>query len=230
MSKVQSPRSKVQLPQIYPITHTRVSGLSHLEQVRRLIDGGATWIQLRDKHASSRDFYEQAVACIAYSRPRGASIIINDRVDIALMTDAGGVHLGQDDMPPDAARGVLGSDKIIGYSTHSVEQAIAAAELDIDYIAIGPVFETRTKVDPDPVVGLDGIAAVRSAIGDLPLVAIGGIDGSNLADVIRAGANSAAIIGGILRDPSGITQTTRNLLAAATVKQRSKITCTDSLR
>ena len=217
MSKVQSPRSTVELPQIYPITDTHASGLSHLEQVRRLIDGGATFIQLREKRASPRAFREQSLECIAYARPRGVKIMINDRADIALMSDADGVHLGQDDISPGAVRRILGRGKIIGFSTHSVEQAIAAAELDVDYIAIGPVFETLTKANPDPVVGLGRIAAVRSAIGDLPLVAIGGIDESNIADVIRAGANSAAMIGGILRDPAGITHAFRDLLNAASV-------------
>jgi len=188
-----------ELPKVYPITDVRLSGLSHLEQVTRLIDGGATLIQLRDKHAPSREFYAQVAECIAYVRSRSVRIIINDRADIALMTDANGVHLGQEDLPPPAAREVLGRGKIIGYSTHSVEQAIAAASLGVDYIAIGPVFETRTKADPDPVIGLEGLSRVRAAIGSLPLVAIGGIDVSNIADVLRAGADSAAVISSVLR-------------------------------
>jgi len=188
-----------ELPKVYPITDVRLSGLSHLEQVTRLIDGGATLMQLRDKHAPSREFYEQTAECIAHARSRGVRIIINDRADIALMTDANGVHLGQEDLPPRAAREVLGRGKIIGYSTHSVEQAIAAASLGVDYIAIGPVFETRTKADPDPVIGLEGLSRVRAAIGSLPLVAIGGIDVSNIADILQAGADSAAVISGVLR-------------------------------
>src|SRR3569623_279470 len=90
----------LQLPSVYPITDTRISGLSHLEQIRQLIAAGATLIQLRDKHASPREFYNSAVECVAYARPPGERIIINDRVDIALMSDADGVHLGQGDMPP----------------------------------------------------------------------------------------------------------------------------------
>jgi thiamine-phosphate pyrophosphorylase len=207
----------LKLPPIYPITDTRISGLSHLEQVKRLIAGGATLIQLREKHASSREFYQQAVECLAFARPRGAKIIINDRTDIALMAGADGVHLGQDDMPPEAARNLLAAEKIIGYSTHSLEQAMAAAALDVDYIAIGPVFETRTKADPDPVVGFDGVATVRTAIGDVPLVAIGGIDAWNIAAVFKAGADSAGMISGILASPHGIEEAIRQALNVAVV-------------
>jgi thiamine-phosphate pyrophosphorylase len=205
------------IPSVYPITDTSISGLTHLEQVTRLIDGGATLIQLRGKRASPREFYEQAVECVAFARARRAKIIINDRADIALMSDADGVHLGQDDMPPEAVRRLLGDGKIVGYSTHSVEQAIEAAKLCVDYIAIGPVFQTHTKTDPDPVVGLEGIAAVRAAIGVVPLVAIGGIDLSNIAAVLNAGADSVAMIGAILTHPLGIEQAMREALIAASV-------------
>jgi thiamine-phosphate pyrophosphorylase len=203
------------IPSVYPITDTHVSGLPHLEQVRRLIAGGATLIQLRDKESSPRDFYAQALQCVAYARPLGVKIIINDRADIAMMTDAEGVHLGQDDMPPDAARRLLGPDKLIGYSTHSVEQARAAATMPVDYIAIGPVFGTKTKSDADPVVGIKGISKVRSAIGNMPLVAIGGIDVSNIADVLASGASSVAVISGILADPAGIEAAMRTILQIA---------------
>ncbi|MFL6373189.1 MAG: thiamine phosphate synthase [Pyrinomonadaceae bacterium] len=199
------------IPPIYPITDTRISVLTHLEQVERLIDGGATLIQLREKHASAREFYEQAVKCVEYARPKGVKIIVNDRVDIAMMTGADGVHLGQDDMPVAAARDLLGNGKIIGYSTHSVEQAIAAAALGVDYVAIGPIFQTHTKEDPDAAVDLGGVAAVRCAIGSVPLVAIGGINMANLYDVTNAGADSVAIISGILTDPQGITAAMRQL-------------------
>lgn len=205
------------IPPVYPITDVRLSGLSHLEQVKRLIEGGATFVQLREKHASSREFYEQAVQCIAFARQRGVKIIINDRVDIALMSDADGVHLGQDDKPPKAARGILGAKKIIGYSTHSVEQALEAASLGVDYIAIGPIFETNTKADADPVVGLEGIAAVRAAIGDVPLIAIGGIDETNIAAVLGSGADSVALISAILTEAAGIADATRKFLGSVQI-------------
>ena len=195
---------KINLPKIYPITDRRISGLSHVEQVLRLIDGGATLIQLREKFAPAGEFYDAAVESIAYARKRGVKIIINDRVDIALASGADGVHLGQDDLPPEHARKILGVDAIIGFSTHSIQQAVDAIKLPIDYLAIGPIFTTTSKENPDPVVGLDGLRAVRETVGDVPLVAIGGIDRRNAASVIEAGAGAVAVISDLLREPDEI--------------------------
>lgn len=202
------------IPKIYPITDIRISGISHLEQVRRMFDGGARFIQIRDKQSTPREFHDYAAEIIANFRGTEATIIINDRVDIALALKADGVHLGQDDLPPEQARKLLGPDAIIGFSTHSVEQAVAAAKLPIDYIAIGPVFLTSTKEDPDAVVGLDGVRAVKNAIGDIPLVAIGGITAENVASVIDAGANSAAIVSDIIADADQIGQRVSRMLGA----------------
>ena len=200
------------LPKIYPITDVSLAGISHGEQVGRLIAGGATFIQLREKHASPRDFFEAAKPAIEIARKNNVMIIINDRVDIARALGADGVHLGQDDLPPNAAREVLGPDAIIGFSTHSVEQAIDAAGLPIDYIAIGPIFETKTKENPDPIVGLDGLAEVKKNIGNIPLVAIGGIDLDNVLDVLAAGADSIALVSAIIGDPALISAKTAQLL------------------
>jgi thiamine-phosphate pyrophosphorylase len=202
------------LPRVYPITDARLTGLSHAEQVVRLSQGGASFIQLREKHLSPRDFYRQAKAAQQEAQAHGARLIINDRVDLALALGADGVHLGQDDMPPDAARTLLGERAIIGFSTHSVEQALAATRLPVDYIAIGPIFPTSTKEKPDPVVGLDGLRRVREAIGQTPLVAIGGIDHGNARSVIEAGADAVAVISALLADPRQITRRMRELLAA----------------
>ena len=193
------------LPKIYPITDTRISGLSHLEQVEPLYDGGARFIQLREKQASPREFYDAAKAVMDLACERGISVIINDRVDIALALKADGVHLGQDDLPPEHARNILGPDAIIGFSTHSLAQAQAAIKLPVDYIGYGPIFTTTTKENPDAVVGLDGLREIRQAIGDFPLVAIGGITEDRLTSVFDAGADSAAIIGAILADPAAIS-------------------------
>src|ERR1051325_6035204 len=133
-----------EIPKLYPITDRRLSGLSHAEQVARLVEGGATFIQLREKRLAPREFYREAEEALRVARARGARLIINDRVDIALAFGADGVHLGQDDMPPEAARNVLGRRAVIGFSTHSVEQAIAAARMPVAYVAIGPVFGTRS--------------------------------------------------------------------------------------
>jgi thiamine-phosphate pyrophosphorylase len=150
---------------------------------------------------------------IAYARARDVKIIVNDRVDIALATCADGVHLGQDDLPPSEARDLLGPDAIIGFSTHSVEQAKAALDLPVDYVAIGPVFSTSTKDDPDPVVGLEGLRAVRSELDSFPLVAIGGIDRSNAGSVLDAGAQSLAIISALITEPGEITARMRSFSA-----------------
>jgi len=127
----------------------------------------------------------------------GVKVIINDRVDIALAVKADGVHLGQEDVPPYAARGILGSEAIIGFSTHSLEQALLAAQMPIDYVAIGPIFPTTTKQSGNAPVGLDGVARVRDALRGMPLVAIGGITSENAAAVIESGADVVAVIGDI---------------------------------
>jgi thiamine-phosphate pyrophosphorylase len=158
------------------------------------------------------EFYEQAKAALEVAKQRGVQLIINDRADIALVLGAAGVHLGQDDMPPEAARKLLGPNAIIGYSTHNIEQAIAAINLPIDYLAIGPIFATTTKSDTAPVLGLEGSRAVREAIGRFPLVAIGGITHANAREVIRAGADSVAVISAVLTQSGGITEATRQLL------------------
>ena len=205
-------RNSFQLPQVYPLTDVQLSGLSHAEQVRLLSLGGATLVQLREKQMSPKEFYEQARAAVAAAAQCGVQLIVNDRVDIALAVGVNGVHLGQDDLSPEAARKLLGEKAIVGYSTHNVEQAIQASKLPIDYLAIGPIFATATKSDTAPVLGLEGLRAVRRAIGDFPLIAIGGITAANAPDVIAAGADSVAVISAILAHPERITEATQTLL------------------
>ncbi|HLM02759.1 MAG TPA: thiamine phosphate synthase [Pyrinomonadaceae bacterium] len=196
---------------IYPITDVSVSNLSHLEQFERLVEGGASVIQLREKTASPRGFYEAAREVLSLAEKRGVEIIINDRADIAFALKTG-AHLGQDDLPPLAARKLLGKNAIIGFSTHNVEQAIAAAGLPVDYIAIGPVFATKTKQNPEPAVGLEGVERVRKAVGNFPLVAIGGIRLENAGDVFSAGADSIAVINALLAEPDKIAEKMRRFL------------------
>lgn len=191
----------------------RFSGLSHAEQVRRLSAGGATFVQLREKQKDAREFYREAEEALRVARERNVLLIINDRVDIALALKADGVHLGQDDLPPAAARRLLGEQAIIGFSTHNVGQAIEAARSPVDYIAIGPIFETKSKENPDPVVGLEGLRRVREATGQIPLIAIGGIREENIAEVLKAGADSVAVINLLLADSSQIEARTRELLS-----------------
>lgn len=211
-SSMVSPLSGLALPPLYPITDCTITGFSHLEMVERLIAGGATLIQLRDKTSESRTFYEATCQVMAYARPRGVRILVNDRVDIALAAAADGVHLGQEDLPPHIARTILGPQAIIGYSTHSMEQAVAANTFPVDYIAIGPVFATQTKLNPSPVVGLELVAQASVQIAK-PLVAIGGITLSHAVQVLRAGAASVAIISDLLNPPETMTQRLRGFLS-----------------
>jgi thiamine-phosphate pyrophosphorylase len=206
----------MRLPRLYPVTDRRLSGLSHAEQVAALCDGGATLVQLREKHLSPREFYREAEEALKVARERGALLIVNDRADLAHALGADGVHLGQDDLPPEAARRLLGDRAIIGFSTHSVEQAIEAARLPVDYVAVGPVFATASKENPDPIVGLEGVRGVREAVGPLPLVAIGGVTPADARQVIEAGADSVAVIAALLSGGDGlaVARRTRDLLRA----------------
>jgi thiamine-phosphate pyrophosphorylase len=201
------------LPKVYPITDTNLSGLSHAEQIDRLIAGGATLIQLRDKHAALRDFYHQAEAALQIAREHNVRLIINDRVDVALALRADGVHLGQTDMPVEAARRLLGERVIVGISTHDLAQAELAANMPVDYVAFGPIFKTSTKENPDPIAGLEALRAVRTIVGALPVVAIGGITLANAVEAWRAGADAVSSIAAIVSDSSRIPDNMRQMLA-----------------
>ena len=201
-----------ELPKVYPLTDVGMTGLSHAEQTRRLAIGGASLVQVREKALSVNEFYSEAELALETARKLGVRLLINDRVDIALTLGADGVHLGQDDLPPEQARKLLGDQAIIGYSTHNVAQALDARALPLNYIAVGPIFATTTKTDTSPVLGLEGLRAIRDAVGDIPLVAIGGITGENAASVLGAGADSVAVIGGLLSKPDEISNRTASLL------------------
>jgi thiamine-phosphate pyrophosphorylase len=195
----------VHMPRIYPITDQNLTGLSHSEQVERLADGGATLIQLRDKTSTSREFFREADRALTIARKRGIRIVINDRVDLALSLSADGVHLGQGDLPPEAARRLLGPKAIIGFSTHNLDQVKKAISQPVDYVALGPIFPTTSKGDSEPVVGLSGLAKVRPLI-KVPLVAIGGITLDTAESVFHAGADSLALIGALLSEPAAIAE------------------------
>lgn len=180
--------------QLYPLTDRRISGLSHTEQIARLAEAGAKIVQLREKELSSSDFYTEAASALLVARERGIKVIINDRVDIALAVKADGVHLGQDDLPPTAARKLLGPRAIIGISTHNPDQARVAATLPVDYIALGPIFGTNTKKSSNPTVGLEGIQHVREALTGVALIAIGGITVEQRDKVLAAGVDAVAVI------------------------------------
>jgi thiamine-phosphate pyrophosphorylase len=193
----------IQIPKLYAITDRQWSNCTHEEIVRMLLDGGASLIQLRDKEASGREMLDQAIACLKLTREAGATLIINDRVDVALTAGADGVHLGQDDLSVDEAREILGEDKIIGVSTHSIDQFRAALETSANYIALGPVFPTLTKENSAPVVGLELVREARK-LTDRPLVAIGGINLGRAPEVIEAGADCVAVISALYPLPEKV--------------------------
>lgn len=205
----------LQFPRVFPVTDTRRSGLTHADQVAGLGAGGATVIQLREKNFDPRKFHQAAKAALHVARDLGARLIINDRADIALALGADGVHLGQHDLPVEAARRLLGENAIIGLSTHNLEQAKAALDLPIDYLAIGPVFGTAGKENPEPVIGLDALRMVREATAPLPLVAIGGITHENAREVFAAGADSIAMIGALVGRGGKIEVRMRRMLDLA---------------
>jgi thiamine-phosphate pyrophosphorylase len=157
-------------------------------------------MQIRDKHASSRQLYETCIELKELLRGSGCRLIVNDRADVARATEADGVHLGQDDLPVEMARRVLAPNQWIGCSTHSVEQVVEADRSTADYIAFGPIFPTASKENPDPVVGLEGLREARPVTGK-PLVAIGGITLQNAQEVLVAGADSLAVLGDLLDAP-----------------------------
>ena len=167
---------------------------------RELVKGGATLIQYRNKTGSGRQMLSDAREL---RRAAGADVrlIMNDRPDLCLVAGFDGVHVGQEDLSPESARLIVGNGLWVGVSTHSVEQVIEADKTSADYIAIGPVFVTTSKEKPDPVIGLEGVRAARAATRK-PLVAIGGITRSNCASVIKAGADSVAVISDLVHDPA----------------------------
>ncbi|MBI3087606.1 MAG: thiamine phosphate synthase [Candidatus Omnitrophica bacterium] len=156
------------------------------------IRGGADVVQLRDKAGSTRDVVARAQAVLQVARDARVPLIINDRVDVAAAVGADGVHLGQDDLPVSAARRILGPDRLIGKSTHSLEQALDADREAVDYLAVGPLYPTPTKPDYPPV----GVALIHQVKGRVrrPLVVIGGVEQATLADVLRAGASCVAVV------------------------------------
>ena len=161
---------------------------------------GAKLFQYRHKNASMKVAYEEALPLRQAARELGVLFIVNDRCDLALAVDADGVHLGQGDVPLNLARKVMGPDKLIGISTHSLEQVQAATAGEPDYLGFGPIFRPGSKVDHDPVVGVDGLRAIR-ALTALPIFAIGGITVESVEEVIRAGADGVAVISAILKAP-----------------------------
>lgn len=195
---------------LYLVTDSQLSlGRPIEEVVEQAIKGGVTMVQLREKKASSRKFYELALSIKRILKRRNIPLIINDRLDIALACDAEGLHIGQSDLPYPVARKLLGKDKIIGLSVENIQDVEETNKWDVNYIGISPVFSTPTKTDTAPSLGLEGVRQIM-AISKHPSVAIGGINLSNAKDIIRAGANGIAVVSAIMSAPNP-EQATREL-------------------
>ena len=192
-----------------------LKGRSLVDVVQAAVRGGVTCVQLREKHASSRDFYAQAVALMNLLAPLNIPLIINDRLDIALACGAQGVHLGQSDLPVQAARKLLPPEVFIGWSVESMEDVELSATLPLDYLGVSPVFATPTKSDTATPWGLEGLQRIR-ALTPLPLVAIGCIHLGNSIQVLQAGADSLAVVSAICSadDPRAASQQLRKLIDA----------------
>ena len=174
------------------------------EGVSEAIAGGVDVVQMRDKGSADDVLLEKIEAVKAITDAAGVPLIINDRPDLCARVDAAGVHLGQEDMSIAEARRIVGPGRTIGISTHSLDQSLAAVDLDVDYVAIGPVYATPSKDTPVAPLGLELLAEVVARV-DLPVVAIGGITRENIDDVMKTGVGCVAVIGGILGggDPRG---------------------------
>jgi len=196
----------IALPRLYPILDASCfpEALGLIAAAEELAAASATLIQYRNKSGNARVMLEQALELRRQSRAGAPAphlrLIMNDRADLCLAADFDGVHVGQDDLSPEAVRKIIGSDRWLGVSTHNPEQLREADLTTADYLAIGPVFATSSKERPDPVVGLDGVRRAR-ALTRKPLVAIGGITRANAKSVIDAGADSVAVISDLLREP-----------------------------
>ena len=207
------PRRLPAAPFLYPIVDAAaLRGRPAGPVVGALAAAGCELLQLRAKSLGDRAFYTLAAEAVAAAHRHGARLVINDRADIARMAGADGVHVGQDDLPPADVRRVLGPDTIVGFSTHDLAQLQRAAAEPIDYVAIGPVFPTRHKDNPDPVVGPEMVARAR-ALAPQPLVAIGGITEATAALVVGAGAEGVAVIGALF-DSDDVGAAAARMIAA----------------
>jgi len=184
----------------YFITDSGLSLAGNLSDVRSAVSAGVSIVQYREKSGDTGALYKEALRLAEICRGTTTKFIVNDRIDIALAVDADGVHLGQSDMPYDIARRILGPDKIIGITVHSVDEAVKAEREGADYLGVSPIFSTSTKKDAGIPAGLTLISEIRKK-SSLPLIAIGGIDLSNAPDVIAAGADMVCAISAVITKP-----------------------------
>jgi thiamine-phosphate pyrophosphorylase len=208
------------IPAFYPILDTEVAArhdVDILDAALQIIEGGARILQFRHKGFFSGEVFTTAQRLADICRAAGALFVINDRADLAALLGAA-LHLGQDDLLPSDARKVTGAATIIGFSTHNERQLRAAAQEPADYLALGPIFGTASKLNPDPVVGLDELRRLRP-LTDRPLVAIGGITRANAHAVLEAGADSVAVIGDLFPADGNLRARTQEWLLATSDAQ-----------
>jgi len=189
------------LPRLYVILDPALLTVPETECAQELADAGVRLLQYRNKRASARQLLESSTKLVSLLAPLKVSVVVNDRADVAVLGGAAGVHVGQEDLGVEEARQVLGKKKLVGVSTHNLEQFQRAAASSADYIAVGPIFATGTKLNPDPVVGTEFIRKVR-LLTDKPIVAIGGITLERAPEIIETGADSVAVISDILSAPA----------------------------
>jgi thiamine-phosphate pyrophosphorylase len=215
--------STVPLHAIVDVDAAGRAGWTAIDLARACLDGGARLLQVRAKELPSGPFLELCDRIVQTASAFDAAVIVNDRVDMARLAGASGVHVGQDDLPPDAARAQLGADAVIGYSTHNVAQVRAALTLPVNYIAVGPVFGTSTKDTGYTAVGLELVSAAARLAGAMPIVAIGGITIDNVVSVIESGASGVAVISDLLAtgDPAGRTRAYLQALADIAYSRRT---------
>jgi thiamine-phosphate diphosphorylase len=186
---------------LYLVTDQKLSlGRTNLEIIEAAIDGGVTLVQLREKILETREFYEEALKIRNFLDSRNIPLIINDRIDIALAVDAAGVHIGQNDMPLQIARKLMGPAKIIGVSVFNLNEALEAESSGADYLGLSPIFVTATKPELTRPIGILGITPIRQAVR-IPLVGIGSMNMSNAFDVVSAGLDGVAVVSAICSQP-----------------------------
>lgn len=207
-----TPHSHGPLSGLYVILDPGVcGGRSPTDVLKEAASAGVRLFQYRNKTASMKVAYEEALPLRNAAHELGVVFIVNDRCDLALAVDADGVHLGQGDLPLHLARKVMGPEKLIGISTHSQEQVVAATAGEPSYLGFGPIFTPGSKTDHDPVVGMAGLKAIRQ-LTRLPIFAIGGITPNNAGEVIRAGADGVAVISAVMKAPD-IQQTVSDFVS-----------------
>ena len=212
---------KLAFPSLYAIMDAVLLQTSELTFAEMMAESGVELIQYRNKQASSRSLFQTAQQLSRFCNSRGVRFVVNDRADVAVLAEAGGVHVGQEDLGVEEARAICGATRWVGVSTHSLDQVEQAARTSADYIAVGPIFATQTKQNPDPVVGVDFIRRARR-MTEKPLVAIGGITLERAVEVFRAGADSVAVARDLLcaADPAARAREFLDLAAQVSSQAR----------